>query len=655
MVGSSRLRLVLLAAMVFVMAAAVGARLYQLQISMCERFRIRAEDQHHSSVEVPAVRGSILDRHGRQLAVSLETHSLYAHPRRLDEPEKAAAALAPILKVPRGKLLNLLRQDKKFVYLKRCLSPSEVEAIRALDLPLGSNEPFGLEPQHKRSYPNDRLAVHVVGFANIDGDGVEGIEKIFDEELKGEPAVYLALQDAHNNQIRQLVRAPEEMPHDVVLTIDANLQHAVERELDVAMQETGARAASAVLIDPATGQILALANRPAANPNEYGSAKPSERINRAVVHYYEPGSTFKFVPMAAALDRGKVHRNQWFDCENGCMSAGRRLIRDITPEGMLTPDQILAKSSNIGMVKITRALSPSELRESILKFGFAAETGVELPGESAGILVPVEEWSAMTRDSLAFGQEIGVTALQMASALATIANDGVLLPPRVVLGTLDPDGKFNDREIPDPRRVLSSDAAAQISSMLEGVIEHGTGKRAAVPGYRIAGKSGTAQKAIAGGGYSETDFFASFGGFGPLPSPRVAALVLLDSPRGKRHQGGFVAAPVFGRIMTEALYHLRVPRQPSKDSPSYIANGKPLAAAKSRMIPKAGRGTVPDVLGMSLRDAAAALSSQGCRVRVSGDGYVAVQKPAAGEKLDDGATCYLQLSSQPSASERRAA
>jgi cell division protein FtsI (penicillin-binding protein 3) len=642
--------------MVVVMAAAIGARLYQLQISMCERFRIRASDQHHSSLEVPAVRGSILDRHGNELAVSLETHSLYAHPQRIDEPEQAAASLAPILDLSRGKLLKLLRQDKKFVYLKRCLSPSEVEAIRALDLPMGSNEPFGFEPQHKRSYPNDRLAVHVVGFANIDGDGAEGIEKVFDEELKGDPAVYLALQDAHNNQIRQLVRAPEEMPHDIVLTIDMSLQHAVERELNLAMRETRARAASAVLIDPATGQILALANRPAANPNEYGRAKPSERINRAVVHYYEPGSTFKFVPMAAALDRGTVRRSQWFDCENGCMSAGRRMIRDISPEGMLTPDQILAKSSNIGMVKITRSLSPSELRESILKFGFATETGVELPGETPGILVPVEEWSALTRDSLAFGQEIGVTALQMASALATIANDGVMVPPRIVLGTLDPDGLFHGREAPAPKRVLSSDAARKISSMLEGVVEYGTGRRAAVAGYRIAGKSGTAQKAIAGGGYSETDFFASFGGFGPLPSPRIAGLVLLDSPSGKRHQGGYVAAPVFGRIITEALYHLRVPPQPSKLSPSYIANGRAPASstAKPRKIPKADGGTVPDVRGMSLRDATAALSSQGCRVRISGDGYVAVQRPAAGEKLADGATCYLRLSSRSVASGRRA-
>jgi cell division protein FtsI (penicillin-binding protein 3) len=638
------------------MAVAIGARLYQLQISMCERFRIRAQDQHHSSIEVPAVRGSILDRHGNELAVSLETHSLYAHPQRIDEPEKVAAALAPILNVSRGKLLKLLRQDKKFVYLKRSLSPSEVEAVRALDLPMGSNEPFGLEPQHKRSYPNDRLAVHVIGFANIDGEGAEGIEKVFDEELKGDPAVYLAVQDAHSNQIRQLVRAPEEMPHDVVLTIDLNLQHAVERELDRAMRQTGARAASAVLVDPTTGQILALANRPAANPNEYGRAKPSERINRAVVHYYEPGSTFKFVPMAAALDRGKVRRNQWFDCEKGCMNAGRRMIRDISPEGMLTPDQILAKSSNIGMVKITRALNPSELRESILNFGFAAKTGVELPGETPGRLAPAEEWSSLTQDSLAFGQEIGVTALQMASALATIANDGVQLPPRIVLGRIDPDGMFHGRDAPAPKRVLSSAAARKIGAMLEGVVENGTGTRAAVPGYRIAGKSGTAQKAVAGGGYSETDFFASFGGFGPLPSPRVAGLVLLDSPRGKRHQGGFVAAPVFGRIMTEALYHLRIPPRRPEVSPSFVANGGLPAPSKqdSATVLQYAEGTIPDVRGLSLRDAAAALSSQGCLVRVSGNGYVAAQKPVAGAKLADGATCYLRLSSSAATGGRRA-
>jgi cell division protein FtsI/penicillin-binding protein 2 len=641
--------------MVVVTAVAIGARLYQLQISMCERFRIRAQDQHQSSIEVPAVRGSILDRHGNQLAVSLETWSLYAHPWRIEQPERAASLLAPVLGASRAKLLELLQCDKKFVYLKRCLSEGEVEAIRALDLPMGSNESFGLEPQHKRSYPNDKLAVHVVGFANIDGDGVEGIEKVFDEELKGDPAIYLALQDAHNNQILQLVRAPEQMPHDVVLTIDITLQHSVERELDRAMRETGARAASAVLLDPATGQILALVNRPAANPNNYGSAKPSERINRAVVHYYEPGSTFKFVPMAAALDRGKVRRSQRFDCENGCMKAGRRMIRDISPQGMLTADDIIAKSSNIGMVKITRTLSPDELRESILKFGFAAKTGVELPGETPGILVPVDEWSALTRDSLAFGQEIGATALQMASAIASIANDGVLAPPRVVLGTYDPEGSFHERKKPAPRRALSSDAARQIGAMLEGVVENGTGTRASVPGYRIAGKSGTAQKAVAGGGYSKTDFFASFGGFGPVPSPRVAGLVLLDSPRGKRHQGGQVAAPVFGRIMAEALHHLRVPPQKSDRSSSYIADGRLPSPSKAerKKDPKSDSGTVPDVRGMSLRDAAAALSSYGCRVQVSGNGYVIAQKPAAGTKLADGAVCHLLLNSRPASNGRR--
>jgi len=363
MVGPSRHRLIILAVMVVLLAAGIGARLYQLQIVMCERFRIRAQDQHQSRTEVPAIRGAILDRHGRQLAVSLERQSLFAHPWRIEQPERAATLLAPLLDVSERRILELLRSEKRFVYLERSLAPDVVAAICELDIPVGKNEPFGFEPQHKRFYPNGSLAVHVAGFSNIDGDGVEGIEKTYDKELKGDPAVYLVLQDARNNQIRQLIHAPEELPQDVVLTLDLVLQHAVERELDRAMRRTGARAASAVLIDPATGQILALANRPTADPNRYGKATSSQRINRSVVHYYEPGSTFKFIPMAAALDFGKVERSQRIYCEKGCLTTGGRQIRDITPHGYLTPAQILAKSSNIGMVKIVRRLEPSELRD----------------------------------------------------------------------------------------------------------------------------------------------------------------------------------------------------------------------------------------------------------------------------------------------------
>lgn len=634
--------MVLLASLVGLVSIVVGARMYQIQLAMCERFRIRARDQHRTTTEVPAIRGAILDRRGRELAASVETRSLFAHPRRVEHPEEAARLLAEAIGRPREAILRDLRSDRSFVYLKRFLDAGEIERVRALGLPLEGNSPFGMEPVYERVYPLGRLGAHVVGFANIDGDGVEGIEKAFDEQLKGDPAVYLVLQDARSGRVRELIHPPEKEPLDVVLSIDSVLQHITERELDQAMRETGARAASAVLIDPATGQVLALANRPTADLGRYGKARARERIDRAVTHIYEPGSTFKVVTMAAALEHGKVRAGQRVFCENGAYVMRGRTIHDISPHGTLSAREILEKSSNIGMVKLVQSLKPDQLRESVLRFGFGSKTGIELPGESRGQVSAPRSWSGHTQASWAFGQEIGVTVLQMAAALATIANDGVAVPPRVVLGTLDPQGSFLQREPPRPRRVLPHATARRITAMLEGVIENGTGSRASVPGYRIAGKSGTAQMSVPGG-YSDTDYMASFGGFGPVGAPRLAALVVLDSPRGPRRHGGQVAAPVFRRIMTEALRQLRAPSDRDPAPSELLVEAAVPTLPPFRMPVAAEPGVLPDLIGLSLREAVATLSAHGYEAQVRGSGFVTGQRPAAGQPLEPGGTCALSL------------
>jgi cell division protein FtsI/penicillin-binding protein 2 len=304
--------------------------------------------------------------------------------------------------------------------------------------------------------------------------------------------------------------------------------------------------------------VLALANRPAADPNRYGDGPGESRVNRAVVHFYEPGSTFKIVPMAAALDHGKLDRREPLFCEMGSYSLGSRVIHDVSPHAMLTPGEILQKSSNIGIVKVGRTMTREELHESIVRFGFGSRTGIELPGESPGRVPAVASWSSYTRDSLVFGQEIGVTAIQAAAALAAIANDGRLVAPRVVLATRDVDGRTRYRPAPAAQTVIGPETARALREMMHAVVTDGTGSRARVEGYRVAGKSGTAQKAVPEGGYSETDFVASFGGFAPADDPRVVCLVVIDSPEGEQHQGGQVAAPVFARIMAHALPHLRV-------------------------------------------------------------------------------------------------
>jgi len=564
-----RRRVTLLLLGVLALAVGIGARLTYLQVFCCHKLRGRASIQHWREIEVPATRGAVLDRQGRELALSLKTESLFAHPRRVKDPEKAARLLAPILGRRRSEVLKLLRSDKTFVYLGRFLEPQQAAQVRALDLPVGETEPFGFLPSSKRYYPRGKLAVHVVGFANIDGQGVEGVEKQHDYELRGDPTIYLVLQDGLNGRVRQkTIDPPDKRPRDVVLAIDASLQHIVERELDRAMRETRADAASGILVDPATGQILALANRPAADPNHYGRASDAQRINRAVVHQYEPGSTFKIVTMASALEHGKVRPDQLFNCEQGSYLFRGRRIRDIGRNGTLSARQIFEKSSNVGMVKIVHRIDPHDLRDTISRFGFGSRTGIELPGELSGSLYPVAKWSAQSQPSLAFGYEIGVTVLQMAQALSVVANDGVRVPTRLVLGVRDADGRLNRLQPPEPYRVIDSAAVRQLTTMMEGVVQRGTGTRARLPGYRIAGKSGTARKLI-DGRYSESDYVVSFGGFGPVSRPRLVGLVVVDTPRSAT-TGGVVAAPVFRRIMEDALVYVRAP-----------ADGPPAMVARS--------------------------------------------------------------------------
>jgi len=639
---ATRNRLVLVVVVFSLAMVSVAARLYQLQIRNSDLFRKMANGQHRGKVEVAAVRGAILDRNGRELAVSLETRSLYAHPRRVDGPERLAARIASIIDVPSRVLLKKLRSDKAFVYLRRFMDPETVEKLRAADLPFGTS--LGFLPESKRFYPRGRLAVHVVGFSTVDGVGVEGIEKQLDYELQGDPTSYLLRYDARRGAVRQLIDPPEKEPRDVILSIDVVLQHIAERELDRAMQETGARSASAILMDPDSGQILALANRPAADLGSYGRSTAEERSNRAVVHHYEPGSTFKVVSMAAALEHGVVRPTDTFYCHEGLLVLGGRRLHDTGSHGTLSARDILAKSSNIGMVRILQRLDSNALYEAIRTFGFGARTGIELPGERDGSLAPVSGWSALSHDSLSFGQEIGVTVLQMTSALATIANDGLLHPPRVVLGTRDGELRFRRFDAPEPRRVVSPETARQVASMMARVITDGTGTRAVVGGYLAAGKSGTAQKPVAGG-YSNSDYMASFGGFAPLGEPRLVAMVVLDSPAGDWHHGGQVAAPVFGRIMTDGLRHLRVP-QTIDPVPTPRAPVTADSRAPARGI-ATGDGNVPNLRGLSLREATAALAARGYHARVRGNGVVVAQKPAAGQPLASGGTCDLRLADLP--------
>ena len=641
-------RVVLLVVTVLALATTIGARLYHLQVRRCDDLRARVKNQAQRTVEVNATRGSILDRHGAILAMSIATQALYAHPWKISDAREATDVLAPILALPRSEIARRLGCDKSFVYLDRFLEPEQVQSIVDSGLPLGAGEAFGFLPSSRRSYPRGKLGVHVVGFADIDGTGLEGVEQRFDEALRGDPMIYSVVRDGRNGWLSQVALAPETRPQDVVLTIDLELQHIVERELRKAMADTGADAASAVVLDARNGRILALANRPAADPNRFGKAHPDARINRAVVHQYEPGSTFKVVPMAAALESEKLRPSQLFDCENGSLQLGRRRIRDSSPHRLLSASQIIQKSSNIGMVKVVQLLDRQTLYDSIVRFGFGQETGIELPGEQEGALRPLEKWSTHSMASLAFGQEIGVTVLQMASVFATLANEGIYQPPRVVLGLVDSEGRWKAEPKPEARRVVSTRVTREITSMLEGVVARGTGKRAQIPGFRLAGKSGTAQKVV-DGAYSDSDFVASFGGFGPLPSPELVALVVVDTPQGSEYHGGQVAAPVFRRIMEASLAQRRVARDGETMSLEADRTPGPERWASHEFTRPSTEsdatpvGRVPDLAGLSLREAVSLLSARGYRVETRGDGIVRSQEPFAGSELEPGQVCRLLL------------
>jgi cell division protein FtsI/penicillin-binding protein 2 len=653
-----RTRVAIVAGLLGLAGAGLVVRLVILQVIQAGALQARAARQHRQVIEVGGRRGSILDREGREFAVSVVTSSLYAHPAKVKDPDRAARVLAPILGRGASEVRSLLRSDEPFVWLQRRMDPKIARAIVDSGLPVGPGEAIGFQEEPKRFYPQGELAVHVVGYADPDQNGIEGIEKQFDEALQGDSAKFLAVRDAKGAMLLQPLRPPAKFSEDVILTIDLVLQHIVERELDQAMRETGAHAASAILMDPRTGDVLALANRPTVDPPSYGRAHPESRRNRAVVNLYEPGSTFKIVSAAAAIERGSVTPEQRFACASYTIAG--KTYSDVHRYQVLSVREILEHSSNVGMVQVGRTIPRESLRQTIVDFGFGRRTGIELPGERKGDIPSIAHMSATTPAALSIGYEVHVTALQIASAFATIAHDGVLVPPRIVAGFRDADGTLRAQPKGEPRRVLSSRAATTMTNLLEGVVLHGTGGKAKVPGYHIAGKTGTAKKVLEGGrGYTNDEYFASFGGYGPLRDPALVAFVVLDTPRGGIYYGGLVAAPVVSRILAGAFAYLRIPPDDDPwEARREELEAKAEAKAKARGTAKPRKedepdhlptlvvtapGQVPDVRGKSLRDAIGAVAARGYMARPEGKGVVVRQRPAAGTTLPTGQPCALQL------------
>ena len=554
--NGSKQRLYLLGGILVLWALAIAGRLVQLQVLDFGEFTQRAQRQQQRSIEVAPRRGVIYDRNGHELAMSIEVDSVFAVPGEIPDQATAAGLLAKVLGADPADIEARLKSSRAFAWIARKLDADTADRIRALNL-----RGIYFQKESRRFYPKRELAAQALGYVGMDDEGLGGLERAYDARLRGKPGSMIITMDAKRRWFGRVERQPES-GDNLVLTIDEKIQYIAERELEAAMQRTHAAAGTVVVENPRTGEILALANRPTFNPNTFRTADPQALSDRAVSDVYEPGSTFKVVTLAGALDQGLTRPDEVVDCQMGSITIAGRKIHDHKPYGDLTVAQVLAKSSDVGAIKVGLRLGDQRFDHYIRAFGFGSQTGIELPGETRGIARPVSRWSKVSIGAISMGQEIGVSAVQLTAMISAIANDGVWVAPRIVAGTTPPGPlqpvAFHPAQ---QRRVISTLTAAEMKKMMMGVVmPGGTGPRAMLDGYTVAGKTGIAQKADpATHTYSKSKYVASFAGFAPVNNPAVTIVVILDSPVGE-HEGGEVAAPVFQRIAKQVLAYLNVPQ-----------------------------------------------------------------------------------------------
>ena len=655
----------------------IGVRLIYLQTAQHEWLTLRARTQQQEAIETSPVRGLVLDRHGNELARSVDTESFWAVPREIRNVEEASAQLAPLVGEDAGALAAKLKQaqdsNKKFAWIARKLDEERASKVRALNIAgvYSLKEP-------KRQYPNNQLAAHVLGFVGLDETGLAGIERAYDKEIHGEPGRVTVETDAHGRAYGSF-EAEARRGETVVLTIDRLVQYKTEEALVAAVERNHAKSGAAIVLDPRTGEILALANAPTFDPNDPNSATAQARANWALQNIYEPGSTFKVVAYSAAIERGLIKPDDRIDCQMGSITVAGRVIKDHKPFGTLTMTEALAKSSNVAAIKLGLKVGNDSMYDFMTRFGFGTKTGVELPGETDGLLRKVSRWQPSSMGSLAMGQEIGVTPLQMAAAYGTLANDGLRLSPHIVREVRAADGSVVYSAAPEERRVVSVQTAQTLRGMLEQVTLKGTAKKAQLDGYTAAGKTGTAQKIDPKTrAYSTTKFIGSFVGFAPVENPAVVIIVVIDEPAGAYH-GGDVAAPVFREIAEQILPALSVApdaeMKPSQE-PGLLArlslSDEELAHLRERQehdrelrdrtLPrveeeKGSVGTtrvvytaatrrgalMPDLRGRSVRDAARICEQLGLQLEARGEGRALSQSPAAGEEVESGRTVQVDF------------
>jgi cell division protein FtsI (penicillin-binding protein 3) len=644
-------RIAVAAALLLAWSSAIEARLVYLQVFRHADLAARAERQQMHTLKSPAKRGEILDRRGHVLAYSVDADTIYADPGEIEDPAKTADALCGAL----GDCSREERQDlqdrlsrKRFAYVRRQVSPDQARRVAALQL-----EGVGFLKENRRFYPNKELAAHVLGYVGLDNNGLSGIEAAYDSLITGKPGTVLVQTDAKRHVFSRLERPPT-TGASLELTIDEYLQHVVERELKAGVEENRAAGASAIVMDPWTGEILAMANYPTFNPNAYRQTDDRERRNRAIQDLYEPGSTFKVVTASAALEQKVVTPTDLINVSGGSIRLGSRVVHDTHDYGVLSFTDVIVKSSNVGAIKVGLRVGADRMSDYVKRFGFGRRASPDFPGETPGIVWSPAKLSDSALASMSMGYQIGVTPLQMATAVSSVANGGQLFEPRVVRAVIR-DG----RRIPVPKKVvnrtIAPEIAAELTTIMEGVVTSGTATMAQIAGYTVAGKTGTAAKLI-NGHYSKSDYNASFVGFVPSRKPVFTIIVVTDSAHGPHGAfGGPVSGPVFKRIAEAALRYYGIAPTINPPPPLLVArheeeaHEQPAVAAVdappivTAAIPSNG---VPDVTGMSARDALHVLARVGIASRLRGTGIVVQQQPAAGSPIDSGVTATLWLERQ---------
>ena len=640
----------------------------------------RSRNQQERTFEISPRRGTIYDRNFRELAASVEVDSMFAVPAEITDKEETAKLLEGILNIDGKQLLKNMKRRKSFCWVKRKLDPAEREKVQELDLP-----GIYYQAENKRFYPKRELSAQVLGYVGMDNNGLGGLEYFYDKRVRGRPGRVVLRADGKQRSFSSLEKPPT-AGEDLILTVDESIQHFVEREVSDQVKKSKARGGTAIVMNPKTGEILAMANVPTFNPNQYKQYPPARLKNHAIVSGYDPGSTFKIFTVATAIEEGLTTPEEEINCENGGILIGNIRIRDYKPFGLLSVRDVLALSSNVGVVKLGFRIGKDRLEKQIRLFGFGQPTSVDLPGEARGLLRPASDWVPIDLGNVSIGQGITVTPLQLVTAVSTIANGGLLVKPRVVNqirvgGVLVDSSKI---EMPS-HRVLQKSTSDILKEMMSQVVEQGTGRAAKLRGFSSAGKTGTAQK-VKNGKYSKKDFIAAFVGFAPKDDPAISIVVLIDEPRGQ-YYGGQVAAPVFKEIAEKTLSYLSIfPDRPQNEVEDPSNSEEDLLAKNNKETEDSGpeeilfddwmwtdkstnrtepdselgddsdsrgheeiaiegpeRVEVPNFLGKSLRAVLSEGSRAGLQIQALGSGTVFRQYPLANAKVTPGSIVRVQL------------